>query len=121
MSQEDVKIMKDMGLDSYRFSISWPRILPSKIFCINHSQYPSTLSSFSSLSLSLSLSLYIYIYIYIYMYIYISTCNFSLQNCYVLTWHLLFLITSEGKLSGGVNKAGIEYYNNLINELVANG
>jgi beta-glucosidase/6-phospho-beta-glucosidase/beta-galactosidase len=44
-----------------------------------------------------------------------------LQNCYVLTWHLLFLITSEGKLSGGVNKAGIKYYNNLINELVANG
>lgn len=53
--KEDVKIMKDMGLDSYRFSISWPRILP------------------------------------------------------------------KGKLSGRVNKAGIEYYNNLINELVANG
>ncbi|XP_058093928.1 beta-glucosidase 12-like [Magnolia sinica] len=25
---EDIKIMKKMGFDSYRFSISWPRILP---------------------------------------------------------------------------------------------
>ncbi|KAL5130112.1 Beta-glucosidase 24 [Glycine soja] len=52
--KEDVKIMKDMNLDSYRFSISWPRILP------------------------------------------------------------------KGKLSGGVNQEGINYYNNLINELLAN-
>jgi len=28
--QEDVNIMKEMGLDAYRFSISWTRILPSK-------------------------------------------------------------------------------------------
>ncbi|GAU50752.1 hypothetical protein TSUD_410600 [Trifolium subterraneum] len=27
-SEEDVKIAKDQNLDSYRFSISWPRILP---------------------------------------------------------------------------------------------
>ncbi|CAK7349977.1 unnamed protein product [Dovyalis caffra] len=54
-NKEDVKIMKDMGLDSYRFSISWPRILP------------------------------------------------------------------KGKPSGGVNKEGFKYYNNLINELLANG
>ncbi|URE19618.1 Glycosyl hydrolase family 1 [Musa troglodytarum] len=27
--KEDVAIMKDMGLDAYRFSISWPRILPN--------------------------------------------------------------------------------------------
>ncbi|XP_043690847.1 beta-glucosidase 12-like [Telopea speciosissima] len=26
--QEDVGIMKEMGLDAYRFSISWPRLLP---------------------------------------------------------------------------------------------
>ncbi|XP_061361384.1 cyanogenic beta-glucosidase-like [Gastrolobium bilobum] len=53
--KEDVKIMKDMNLDSYRFSISWSRILP------------------------------------------------------------------KGKLSGGINQEGINYYNNLINELLANG
>lgn len=29
--QEDVQIMKEMGLNAYRFSISWPRILPSEI------------------------------------------------------------------------------------------
>ncbi|KAG5250047.1 beta-glucosidase [Salix suchowensis] len=53
--KEDVGIMKDMGLDAYRFSISWSRILPN------------------------------------------------------------------GKLSGGVNREGIQYYNNLINELLSNG
>ncbi|KAJ4753102.1 beta glucosidase 12 [Rhynchospora pubera] len=53
--KEDVAIMNDMGLNSYRFSISWPRILPG------------------------------------------------------------------GNISGGVNKEGIKYYNNLINELILNG
>ncbi|KAM0941498.1 putative beta-glucosidase [Dioscorea sansibarensis] len=53
--KEDVKIMKEMGLDAYRFSISWTRILPN------------------------------------------------------------------GSLSGGINKEGVEYYNNLINELISNG
>ncbi|ONI01348.1 hypothetical protein PRUPE_6G134900 [Prunus persica] len=53
--KEDVAIMKDMGLDAYRFSISWSRLLPN------------------------------------------------------------------GTLSGGINKKGIEYYNNLTNELIRNG
>lgn len=29
--QEDVGIMVEMGLDAYRFSISWSRVLPGKI------------------------------------------------------------------------------------------
>ncbi|KAI3466882.1 hypothetical protein Pfo_023545 [Paulownia fortunei] len=53
--KEDVKIARDLGLDAYRISISWPRILPG------------------------------------------------------------------GKIEEGVNQDGIEYYNNLINELLANG
>ncbi|KAL3752090.1 hypothetical protein ACJRO7_012847 [Eucalyptus globulus] len=53
--KEDVGIMKEMGLDAYRFSISWSRILP------------------------------------------------------------------KGKLEGGINKEGVQYYNNLINELLAHG
>ncbi|KAK7402227.1 hypothetical protein VNO78_14318 [Psophocarpus tetragonolobus] len=53
--KEDIKIMKDMNTDAYRFSISWSRILP------------------------------------------------------------------KGKLSGGINQEGIKFYNNLINDLLANG
>ncbi|KAM7497287.1 hypothetical protein LguiA_021701 [Lonicera macranthoides] len=53
--KEDVKIMKNIGLDAYRFSISWPRILP------------------------------------------------------------------KGRKAGGENPKGIAFYNNLINELLANG
>eukprot|EP01018_Ginkgo_biloba_P033181 Gb_09558 [translate_table: standard] len=53
--KEDVKIMKTMGVDAYRFSISWSRILP------------------------------------------------------------------KGSLKGGINKEGVAYYNNLINELLKNG
>ncbi|CAI8616317.1 unnamed protein product [Vicia faba] len=52
---DDIKIIKHMNMDAYRFSISWSRVLP------------------------------------------------------------------KGKLSGGVNREGINYYNNLIDELLANG
>eukprot|EP01018_Ginkgo_biloba_P033153 Gb_04454 [translate_table: standard] len=53
--KEDVKMMKRMGVDAYRFSISWSRILP------------------------------------------------------------------KGSPKGGINVEGVEYYNNLINELLNNG
>lgn len=51
--KEDVKLMKEMGLKAYRFSISWSRLIPAGI--------------------------------------------------------------------GEINEKGIEYYNNLIDELIANG
>lgn len=53
--REDVSIMQEMGLDAYRFSISWTRILP------------------------------------------------------------------HGNVQGGVNREGINYYNNLITELISEG
>ncbi|KAI5603178.1 hypothetical protein BDE02_01G202700 [Populus trichocarpa] len=53
--KEDIQLMKKIGLDSFRFSISWSRVLP------------------------------------------------------------------KGKISGGVNPLGVRFYNNLINELLANG
>ncbi|KAG8385199.1 hypothetical protein BUALT_Bualt03G0017000 [Buddleja alternifolia] len=53
--QENVQLLKDMGVDAYKFSISWSRILPG------------------------------------------------------------------GAISKGVNRDGIDYYNNLINGLLANG
>ncbi|KAL3516576.1 hypothetical protein ACH5RR_023478 [Cinchona calisaya] len=53
--KDDVQLMKFIGLNGFRFSISWPRVLP------------------------------------------------------------------HGKLSKGVNKAGIAFYNNLINELLSKG
>ena len=27
--KEDVKVMKEMGSNAYRFSISWPRVVPT--------------------------------------------------------------------------------------------
>ncbi|XP_026416210.1 beta-glucosidase 11-like [Papaver somniferum] len=57
--KEDVKLMKDTGLDAYRFSISWPRLIPSMILLSNS--------------------------------------------------------------RGPVNPKGVEYYNNLINELISHG
>ncbi|KAJ3677649.1 hypothetical protein LUZ60_003373 [Juncus effusus] len=53
--KEDIQRVKKLGMDSFRLSISWPRILP------------------------------------------------------------------KGKLSGGINKKGIDFYNNVFNELLANG
>lgn len=53
--KEDVQLLKAMGVDSYRFSISWSRILP------------------------------------------------------------------DGTVSGGINQQGIDFYDNLINELLQNG
>ncbi len=36
LMDEDVKLMKEIGLRSYRFSISWPRVLPEGRGMVNH-------------------------------------------------------------------------------------
>ncbi len=33
--QEDVALMKSLGLQSYRFSISWPRVIPAGVGAVN--------------------------------------------------------------------------------------
>lgn len=33
--QEDVRLMKELGLEAYRFSISWPRVLPEGVGAVN--------------------------------------------------------------------------------------
>ncbi len=33
--REDVALMKDLGVDAYRFSIAWPRILPGGVGAVN--------------------------------------------------------------------------------------
>lgn len=34
--EADVDLMTDIGLDAYRFSVSWPRVLPGGLGAINH-------------------------------------------------------------------------------------
>jgi beta-glucosidase/6-phospho-beta-glucosidase/beta-galactosidase len=34
-------LLKEMGMDAYRFSISWPRILPSKYIYSKITEYVS--------------------------------------------------------------------------------
>lgn len=58
--QEDVDLMDYIGVNSYRFSISWARILPSKFF--NHSKgYPSNLIAEVGICISTSHSLHSYL------------------------------------------------------------
>ncbi|KAL3519171.1 hypothetical protein ACH5RR_021760 [Cinchona calisaya] len=61
--KDDVRVMKEMGIDSYRFSISWSRVLPN---------------------------------------------GRRTDRAEV------------GKIENGVNEEGIKFYNDLINELIAN-
>lgn len=45
--QDDISLMKDMKLNHYRFSISWPRILPTGVKSTNTFNY----STFEILSI----------------------------------------------------------------------
>jgi beta-glucosidase len=75
--QEDVRLMHEMGLDAYRFSISWSRLIPGT----SHEPIIVYLLRRSS---------------------WLCTC-----------------VIADGR--GAVNPKGLEYYNNLINELLKHG
>jgi len=76
--QEDINLMVDMGLDAYRFSISWSRLFLSKHSGQIYHIWSSTLD-------------------------------------YILT----LLDGADG--SQDINKAGLDYYNALIDTLLAKG
>uniref|UniRef100_A0A453LA79 Uncharacterized protein n=1 Tax=Aegilops tauschii subsp. strangulata TaxID=200361 RepID=A0A453LA79_AEGTS len=38
-TREDVKLMHKMGLDAYRFSISWPRLIPGRYQCTTNFEH----------------------------------------------------------------------------------
>lgn len=88
-------MLKNMGLDAYRFSISWSRVLPG----IENNNFYEILRRCE---------------------IFATTVNKVLGflfRCILL----IFFLSSGGNLNAGVNKEGINYYNNLIDELLANG
>ena len=39
MLQEDIQLLKFLGMDAFRFSISWTRVLPSKKLGYAHEGY----------------------------------------------------------------------------------
>lgn len=51
---------------------------------------------------------------------FISFLNRSFRVSFNFDCHTILRIAG-GKIRGGVNEEGITYYNNLINELLANG
>jgi hypothetical protein len=52
---------------------------------------------------------------------YVNEWLYIINNVYYLFKFYFDCLFSEGRLDGGVNKEGIKYYNNLINELLAKG
>jgi beta-glucosidase/6-phospho-beta-glucosidase/beta-galactosidase len=89
-----VKLMAEMGLEAYRFSISWSRLIPGThkkhidCICIIVKCFKSNLYTILETS-------------------YETLMSFSYFYCIGGT--------------GDVNPAGLEYYNNLINELLKHG
>ncbi|EMS58072.1 Beta-glucosidase 3 [Triticum urartu] len=79
---EDVKLMSETGLEAYRFSISWSRLIPST----------ETIMTF------------------------IRTNRFSFLSDLIVSGNFGFV---DGR--GAVNPKGLQYYNNLIDELVNHG
>ena len=101
--QEDVQLMADMGMNAYRFSIAWSRILPSMWLQIRIAM----LHWYSNGPL-----------------IYVSFFHLNIFTCRQLLllysfWPWIVLVASDG--TGQVNQAGIDHYNKVIDALVSKG
>jgi beta-glucosidase len=90
--------MRGMGMDDFRFSISWSRVLPRKCFLL-FLPYISFLFNSRGWDASWLSKSHIFSYF-----------DFS----------IIELNSSDGRLSAGINEEGIQFYNNLIDELIKN-
>ena len=45
------------------------------------------------------------------------TCEEPCLNCYIYMYGVMI----DGKISGGINREGVQYYNNLFDKLKSNG
>jgi beta-glucosidase/6-phospho-beta-glucosidase/beta-galactosidase len=86
-------------MDAFRFSISWSRVLPRKCFLL-FLPYISFLFNSRGWDASRISKSHIFPYF-----------DFS----------IIELNSSDGRLSAGINEEGIQFYNNLIDELIKNG
>ena len=94
--------MKDLGMDAYRFSISWSRIFPSKRFLGLHLLCSLKLENVARLKS--------------YLFGSIPTVLVLLSGCF---WQLFFFFWADG--TGTPNPEGIQYYSNFIDALIEKG
>jgi beta-glucosidase len=92
-----VELMHSLGVNAYRFSISWARVLPSEFFEYNSS---SQMTLFF-LVIYHGKSLVVH-----------SRGKIKLNCCIDLR--------TEGRF-GSVNPAGLDFYNKIINSLLLKG
>ena len=85
--------MHELGVDAYRMSIAWPRLIPG-----------NTLDRVSTERLNKK---------------YVSVFHYSIVGSALLIFYITFLLHLDGR--GAVNPKGLEYYNNLIDELLSYG
>lgn len=98
--KDDVTLMKDMKLNHYRFSISWPRILPSGLKS-NHMPHLLYMLYFGLLVGHLGL----------------IRRNPNCNDVMMVNIDINLLATLSGE---HINEKGIKYYDDLINMLLDN-
>ena len=96
--QENLKLITDMNMDTFRFSLAWCRILPST--------RPLSIINFTYQEKMIQTSRNCYLY--------------ETLECKLIT-SLVWPLSVEGTIAGGINQAGVDFYNSLIDEVIAKG